>query len=326
MAGNQAVQRFLQGGSASGHPLEPATREQLEPRFGRGFSRVRVHTDAEAAMAARSVEARAFTLGSQIVFGAGEYSPATTEGQRLLAHELMHVAQQEGVTGPAVSLQRTVAPTSNCPPNVHNAPADPLAALTRVDELAQALAGQASGLLLLESISFNDPVFGRSSVFDAYAAWFGTPQQTAAGTWRSRFRGAPFATEDEAIAHEMRVLSDRFGQIQTWLAGNVRYRCAGPGAFAIPGCRSEPCGSSAARTCPTGSRTVRICPPFWVLAAPQDKNQAALLIHEALHPLLHSRRHPTATVPGRARNPGCYEAFVHEVNSTGLAPAECTRL
>lgn len=324
--GNQAVQRVLQGGSSTGQPLEPATRESLEPRFGRDFGRVRVHTDVQAAEAAQSVGARAFTVGSNIVFGGAEYSPGTKAGQRLLAHELVHVAQQAGTKGPAVSLQRTVAPTSTCPPNVHNAPADSLAALSRVDELAQALAGQASGLLLLESMSFNDPVFGRSSVFDAYAGWFGTPQQTAAGTWRSRFRTAPFATENEAVVHEMRELSARFGRVQVWLAGNIRYRCTGPAPFALPGCAPTPCGTSAARACSSGSRTIQICPRFWTLDAPQDTNQAALLIHEAIHALFHFSRHPTATVPGRARNPGCYEAFVHEVNGTGLVPGECTRL
>jgi hypothetical protein len=76
-----------------GQPLDQATRDFFELRFGREFSRVRVHADGEAADAMR---ARAFTVGHDIVFGAGEYAPGTAEGKRLLAHELAHVVQQSG--------------------------------------------------------------------------------------------------------------------------------------------------------------------------------------------------------------------------------------
>ncbi|HEY0233210.1 MAG TPA: DUF4157 domain-containing protein, partial [Dokdonella sp.] len=61
-----------------GMPLAATARAFFEPRFGYDFSQVRVHADAEAAHAARSVQARAYTLGSHIVFGAGEYAPSTT--------------------------------------------------------------------------------------------------------------------------------------------------------------------------------------------------------------------------------------------------------
>lgn len=60
------------------------------------FSHVRIHTDAKTAEAARHLNARAFTVGRNVVFGAGEYAPQTHEGGRLLAHELAHVTQQSG--------------------------------------------------------------------------------------------------------------------------------------------------------------------------------------------------------------------------------------
>ena len=66
----------------------------MESRFGRDFSRVRVHTGGEAAASARAVGARAYTYGSDAFFGAGQYSPGTYEGRGLLAHELAHVVQQ----------------------------------------------------------------------------------------------------------------------------------------------------------------------------------------------------------------------------------------
>jgi uncharacterized protein DUF4157 len=79
---------------SSGAALDRSTRQFMEPRFGYDFSQVRVHTDAAAQQSARDVRARAYTVGRDIVFAAGQYAPQTEGGQRLLAHELTHVAQQ----------------------------------------------------------------------------------------------------------------------------------------------------------------------------------------------------------------------------------------
>jgi hypothetical protein len=86
-----AVQSVRQGG---GRPLDPATQAFMEPRFGHDFGNVRVHTDSRAASAAEAVNARAFTIGQDIVFGSGEYKPSADKGQRLMAHELAHTVQQ----------------------------------------------------------------------------------------------------------------------------------------------------------------------------------------------------------------------------------------
>lgn len=85
--------RSLRGGS----PLPETERAFFEPRFGHDFTAVRVHTDSRAARLAKSVNAHAFALGRDIVFGSGRYSPGTAEGRHLLAHELTHVVQQERV-------------------------------------------------------------------------------------------------------------------------------------------------------------------------------------------------------------------------------------
>ncbi|HVZ38039.1 MAG TPA: DUF4157 domain-containing protein [Candidatus Kapabacteria bacterium] len=84
--------------NSSGQPLESGARDFMETRFGWSFGNVRVHADARAAVAARAIQARAFTSGRDIVFGAGEYAPGTTEGRTLLAHELTHVVQQGGAS------------------------------------------------------------------------------------------------------------------------------------------------------------------------------------------------------------------------------------
>jgi hypothetical protein len=78
----------------------------MEPRFGADFGHVRVHTDDRAAASARAVAARAYTVGSHLVFGDGTYSPGTTSGRRLLAHELAHVVQQSGETSAQPTLRR----------------------------------------------------------------------------------------------------------------------------------------------------------------------------------------------------------------------------
>lgn len=77
-----------------GQPLHAKARAIMEPRFRYDFSKVRVHTDARSAESARAVNALAYTVGQQIVFGAGQYAPETSIGQHLLAHELTHVVQQ----------------------------------------------------------------------------------------------------------------------------------------------------------------------------------------------------------------------------------------
>jgi hypothetical protein len=78
---------------SSGEPLDPATRAFMEPRFGYDFSRVRVHTGAAAAQSARDVNAQAYAVGRDVVFGGGRFAPGTYEGRKLLAHELAHVVQ-----------------------------------------------------------------------------------------------------------------------------------------------------------------------------------------------------------------------------------------
>jgi len=97
--------------SSPGQPLDAATRAFFEPRFGHDFSRVRVHADQRAAQSARAVNALAYTVGSDVSFGTGQYRVNTAEGRRLLAHELAHVVQQESAMASprSPSLQRTAS-------------------------------------------------------------------------------------------------------------------------------------------------------------------------------------------------------------------------
>jgi Domain of unknown function (DUF4157) len=88
-----AVQDVL---GSSGQPLDANTRGFFEPRFGRDFADVRVHTDGKASASARALRAAAYTVGNNVVFSNGRYAPGTAAGQSLLAHELTHTVQQQG--------------------------------------------------------------------------------------------------------------------------------------------------------------------------------------------------------------------------------------
>jgi hypothetical protein len=95
--------------TSGGSALPDSTRAYFEPRFGRDFSHVRIHTGAEAARSATAINARAYTLGRNIVFGSSEYSPDSIAGRRLLAHELVHTVQQ-GEGRDATAIQRVCGP------------------------------------------------------------------------------------------------------------------------------------------------------------------------------------------------------------------------
>jgi hypothetical protein len=88
--------------ASPGRPLQPALRQDMEQRFGYDFSRVRVHSGAAAEQSSRDVNAHAYTMGQNIVFGAGRFAPGTHEGRRLIAHELTHVVQQSDSDGSSV--------------------------------------------------------------------------------------------------------------------------------------------------------------------------------------------------------------------------------
>ena len=102
-AGNASVSSFLAEEDRSpvldvvgsgGQPLDRATRAEMETSLGHDFSDVRIHTGGHASESAKSVQAQAYTVGNDIVFGGENFAPDTSAGKRMLAHELTHVVQQ----------------------------------------------------------------------------------------------------------------------------------------------------------------------------------------------------------------------------------------
>jgi hypothetical protein len=99
---------------AAGAALDPDTRRFFEPRFGHDFSKVRIHADSAANKSAQRLGARAYTVGSDIYFRAGEYRPGFPATRRLLGHELAHVVQQDPSPA-AVSARRSAPGLSRAP-------------------------------------------------------------------------------------------------------------------------------------------------------------------------------------------------------------------
>lgn len=92
---------------APGRPLDPDVRDTMEKQFGDDFGDVRIHRGTKAARSATEIDARAYTLGNDVVFNHGEYDPETVSGRRLLAHELTHVVQQRRAKQPPINRQET---------------------------------------------------------------------------------------------------------------------------------------------------------------------------------------------------------------------------
>jgi len=108
-------------GLGAGRPLDGTTRAFFERRFDHDFGRVRVHADARAARTAAGLGARAFTVGRDVVFGAGAWAPDTPLGQRLIAHELTHVVQQQrAADGGAALIQRELVSAGGYPNRFRN--------------------------------------------------------------------------------------------------------------------------------------------------------------------------------------------------------------
>ncbi|MES0489514.1 MAG: DUF4157 domain-containing protein [Leptospirales bacterium] len=97
------VESSINASRGGGKPLSASERDFYEPRFGASFAGVKVHNDSNAAQLSRSINARAFTVGNDVYFGANEYSPDTAKGKRLMAHELTHTVQQGGKQGKSSS-------------------------------------------------------------------------------------------------------------------------------------------------------------------------------------------------------------------------------
>jgi Domain of unknown function (DUF4157) len=160
--------------SSRGDPLDPATREFMESRFGHSFNHVRIHSGAEGAASGRPIHARAYTVGADIVFARGEYAPDTQGGERLLAHELTHVIQQSPHTpepgGRRVS--KAPAPLVQCAPLPNPESARLHSELKELLTLKQELLDDIATAKPEDQAAFKDAILSVQSQIDDVVAEF----------------------------------------------------------------------------------------------------------------------------------------------------------
>jgi len=237
------LESSIQSLKGGGQILPESVRAFFEPRFSYDFSQVRVHTDVRAAESARVVNAKAFTIGKDVVFGAGQYSPGTSSGKRLLAHELTHVVQQQGKLQSSLGTSSLIQTLIDCGDRDTTGVANGEQLVTDAHNLAIQWARAAYNQL-------DDPV--SDEVQALLNSHFGPDAN------RQRIR-------------------DRFNGIITRLdRGTVIYLCNSENARR---CRD---GETEAET-DVGAQLgwTNLCPPFFDL--PNSTRRALTLIHEAAH-------------------------------------------
>ncbi|MBW4671107.1 MAG: DUF4157 domain-containing protein [Cyanomargarita calcarea GSE-NOS-MK-12-04C] len=158
-----------------GSPLQTETRQVMESRLGHDFSKVRIHTDNQAHQAAKTTHARAFTVGEDIWFARGEFSPHTSSGLHLLTHELVHTIQQRSSSTPNLyqTIQRSICPSA-CEEPVSSG----CGGLCRSDEVTRDNCGTSDAVNPDNKISHIRVVLADRQVT---LFWNGTPK-TAEGT------------------------------------------------------------------------------------------------------------------------------------------------
>ena len=202
-----AIEGGIQSLHGRGRPLAQPLRDFFAPRFGHDFSGVRIHTGARAAELAGAIQARAFAVGEEIVFGAGEFAPETSRGRQLMAHELTHVIQQE--RGAAQSSPGTIRrqPKTESP----EFPDLPKLALKLEDDIGQNLFAYGHHFYRLATLFPDRPellqeAFGRyalgANVLKTGFRFLGLDQTAASRLAIGSgvlFKGLTFATKGEVV-------------------------------------------------------------------------------------------------------------------------------
>ena len=336
--------------SEAGQPLNAATRAAVEPRFNHDFSHVRIHTDERAAESARAVNAQAYTVGQNVVFASGHYSPQTPAGRWLLNHELAHVVQQSHSTSSAGPLEITdisdhtehaadraadaisagehppmsagstrpmvarkvVAGNVRCTTGKHGAPTDPVAALTTAESRAQGLSNAAAILAQVGSAATAMGIdVTTRGIGPSYVARFGRPP-AAKGGFLNRLSGRVVPRRNDAISGELELLGSRLQRISDNFDRPINYPCIG-GQTTFMGCEAHCTGRDAAAC--AGIRAIFLCPGFWGLS---ENGQATLLIHEAAHMIWANVVHVA-----NFRHASCYANFVADVFSAPTTTPDC---
>jgi hypothetical protein len=232
------------GGSAEGAGLQG----------GADFSRVRVHTGARPEEAARAVDALAFTVGRDIVFGAGQFAPGTSQGRRLLAHELTHVVQQESHAQGSLPVQRQ---------------RQPRVTVTLASE------GQC-----IDERAIGESIPGARAMAETAFNWFLSFSPESRSRVNALLRANFLSSNDETLE----IVKTRLLRIREYLAaaqaGRVTFVCAPP--------TDTDCSSFNAYVSTQERNRIHICPPFFKQTL---EGRRWTLIHECAH-LAGASRYP----------------------------------
>lgn len=269
---------------STGQPLDFATRAFFEPRFGADLADVRVHDHDQAAHSARDVGALAYTVGHDIVFNAGEWSPGTHRGRQLLAHELTHVLQQTGApaspSSPTTFEQRPPPPRSI--PRLAPGP-DAGSVLSRHSDAPGDILqrttfsyGQANSCKDADHlIPYIWPGHQKASewVTSALAATSGAITGDVANLLRKFF-----GTDGASPANVTKIHAN-FVQIDAALKSHYLYHCSKKGDTSDPG--AEICDVNNAKTSDKGEHDITLC--FTTMSNWSVPWAAWLIIHENVH-------------------------------------------
>lgn len=281
----------------------------MEPRFEYDFSRVRVHTGAKAAESARAVNALAFTVGSDIVFGDGLYAPDTASGRKILTHELTHVVQQGGASPPGPIL---IGPADD-PQERH---AERVAETGGTDRGITSEAPRLRRLGANPSCTADEAKGIHQAIFDA-RGWLNkvipkleeSPLQAAVLASLRRNFGSTYGVAENASLIVGRLKVGRRA------LGTIPFSCDTAGATAF--CKAQQCGWAT-----VGSNAATICtnPPSTLSVA--FPRAARCVLHESLHASMSfmtvDNYKEAAGFPGvdtePLLNPASYEHLVMELS------------
>jgi hypothetical protein len=261
-----------------GQALDAEASLFFGPRFGQDFTGVRVHADARAADSARALNARAYTVGRDVVFAPGQYQPATTSGRQLIAHELAHVVQQSSADAPR--FQAKVVDNDEHLPCRGDKDKN-AATLTGRENEAAAMAENAARALRARPLTET----ARQLIWKKFRLDYNDPV--------NRCKWVPeIADRFDRIAHDIRTVG-------------IKYGCSTSGE------PTEDCNGHWAATRADGlfgAYRIDLCANFW-----RDKNDQALtLLHEWAHYVFYTRGLHDDPIGG-FDTAGCYSAFALEV-------------
>jgi hypothetical protein len=298
---SDAVSNKIQETKGSGASLDTPTKNFMESRFGTDFSGVRIHTDSQAVALSSELNAQAFTVGNDVYFNTGKYSPESSEGKHLLAHELTHVVQQ-GTDLQRKQIQRRVIDANV----VTTQPMLTRLGLTRQEVIDAIRDADTDAIQLAQNAE--DTL--TTQLANAVA---GNPVDANAELILNEELGLSFNN----VAHRglIRQQIQRFVRVRATLqSGYLRYMGLGIGNVSLVGCQTGNCGNDFAFSCP-GNRLIVLCQTFW--DTPDE--QGATLLHEPFHIWFHMARHEVDAL--RRADASCFESFALRVSGRAAPPS-----